>query len=469
MAEEDDVVGGPEINQSQVNQPQVPADTQVTQDESNPPGSEDTGAQATTQDDQRQGWQEDIPPTGLEGGTANANTQSPRTDLDNDQTTATSDTPAPGPSVVHGSVWGATGAVPGGRRRARLPPSLLVELLSDSDSDEEVDSSVFYRGSLNASEGPREERGAEAAQSSLENAAQADGISAYGLGSRDERQSPTEALRATERHEICPECGRAFTTKGGLGHQRKRAHLEAYNADINIERSKARWTRENYIMAKYEAELQRQSIYNINERLAQRFPSRSFDAIKSHRRGQRYRDLVKELLEAAIAAARREALYGPEYIEAEQVQTGETEQDTMTEVEQELFNLTQHPPRRSCQAARLWEITKRYLEGQVVTQQLNDYLRDVFSEDLRGVCRAPQRPQAESRRQRKKREYAETQRLFKKAQTHCARKVLDGAVESGATDPTDFLIGWRQILETHQNATVSPRVDGPQPRLTRRR
>ncbi|KAL1422120.1 hypothetical protein MTO96_022423 [Rhipicephalus appendiculatus] len=68
----------------------------------------------------------------------------------------------------------------------------------------------------------------------------------------------------------------------------------------------------------------------------------------------------------------------------------------------------------------------------------------------RVVQTVPQCPHYKINRQRKKREYAEMEKLFKKAQTRCARNTLDGAAESCVLDPGDFLGGWRQIMETRR-------------------
>ncbi|KAH7933626.1 hypothetical protein HPB49_014444 [Dermacentor silvarum] len=70
----------------------------------------------------------------------------------------------------------------------------------------------------------------------------------------------------------------------------------ASTPDIDIERTKPRWTREEeYLTAIDEIQLKGQMMYNINQRLAQKFTSRTFDSIKSHRRDPDYRRLVDDL------------------------------------------------------------------------------------------------------------------------------------------------------------------------------
>ncbi|KAL1420528.1 hypothetical protein MTO96_000504 [Rhipicephalus appendiculatus] len=191
-----------------------------------------------------------------------------------------------------GAEWSEAGERPSGRRRLRLPPSLLAELLSDTDSEAEIDPAVSYRGFLDSSEGPQGARADMAAQRCLENAAPVDRNCFSGRGSNGAGQSPLSAPGILLPHETCQECGRAFKTKGGLNQHRRHKHL-------------------------------------------------------NHRKH-------------------------------------------------------------------------------------------------------------ESNRRRKKRVYAETQRLFKKAQNRCARKILDGAAKSNVQDPEDFLMAWRRIMEIRPEGTVSP-------------
>lgn len=81
-----------------------------------------------------------------------------------------------------------------------------------------------------------------------------------------------------------------------LSQHRRHAHIEAYNAAIDIERSKPRWTKEEgYLLAVCRVQLQKESVQNINQRLASRILTRTSDGIKSHSRQVCYRNLVKEL------------------------------------------------------------------------------------------------------------------------------------------------------------------------------
>ncbi|KAL3243004.1 hypothetical protein MRX96_020683 [Rhipicephalus microplus] len=176
----------------------------------------------------------------------------------------------PTDSNSQGSIWRGSGVRLRGRQR--LPSGLLSDT---SDSEEDP---AFCRGSSSFSPPSGEIRNTAPAPTAP--------------------FQPLEGSSIVEDSEPkCPECGRLFGSKSGLSQHRRHAHIEAYNADIDVERSKPRWTREEeYLMAIYEVQLLQGKVYNINQRMAKKFPSRTFDGIKSHRRMARYQALVKELL-----------------------------------------------------------------------------------------------------------------------------------------------------------------------------
>ncbi|KAH8038204.1 hypothetical protein HPB51_024977 [Rhipicephalus microplus] len=165
-----------------------------------------------------------------------------------------------------GSDWRSTGARPRGRRI--LPP----DLFSDSESDNGNEEPAFCEGASS-------------------------GTPPLIHSSDDIMMVESNTVLHRERnHYACLECGRSFMSKIGLSQHRRHAHSEAYNADIDIERTRPRWTREEeYLLAAHEVHLLKEGVQNINQRLARRFPTRTFDGIKSHRRQVHYRKLVKDL------------------------------------------------------------------------------------------------------------------------------------------------------------------------------
>ncbi|KAH6920002.1 hypothetical protein HPB50_029010 [Hyalomma asiaticum] len=275
--------------------------------------------------------------------------------------------------------WRSTGARP--RDRRVIPPGLL----SDSDTDEEAP--VSYRVAS-----PEPLHGTAASGDNSSSAA----VSANGMGTpSNDSMSGTAAS-----HFVCQECDRAFGTKIGLSQHRRHAHVDEYNADINVQRCKPRWHKEEeYLMAVYEVELRRQKVYNLNQKLHQKFPMRTFDGIKSHRRDDNYRKLVDELMRRQTQDPGHDDPDGlPDNAEAPR----EDPEVTRAAVCEEMRQLTSKPPPKSYQAARLWELGKRFISGELIYNELNAYLRDCFSVDnVRHVI--PQSHAEESRRRKKKR------------------------------------------------------------------
>ncbi|CAN7951225.1 unnamed protein product [Ixodes pacificus] len=98
---------------------------------------------------------------------------------------------------------------------------------------------------------------------------------------------------------LCPECSRGFATKVGVSLHRRAKHFSEYNAEIDISRVKARWSKEEqFLMARREAQLtQAGQSANMNQKLRDSVAAgRTLEAIKSHRRREDYRKLVREAL-----------------------------------------------------------------------------------------------------------------------------------------------------------------------------
>jgi hypothetical protein len=99
---------------------------------------------------------------------------------------------------------------------------------------------------------------------------------------------------------VCSFCKRAFSTNTGLSVHQRVKHKEAYHlAHQPAPHTKPRWDPEdNIILANAEVSIllgnKQQDKKNINKALASIFPSRSLDAIKSHRKSSLYQQLVKD-------------------------------------------------------------------------------------------------------------------------------------------------------------------------------
>ncbi|KAH8030322.1 hypothetical protein HPB51_006754 [Rhipicephalus microplus] len=138
--------------------------------------------------------------------------------------------------------------------------------------------------------------------------------------------------------------------------------MEEYNADIDVQRVKPRWhSEEEYLMAVYEVQLRQEKVYNLNQRLHQKFPLRSFVAIKSHRRDANYRKLVEDLLRNQ----NRDPAEGGNGNQDEQSGNVDVQDpnpaNKRAETCEEIRKLTFKPPPKSYQACRLWETAKRFL------------------------------------------------------------------------------------------------------------
>lgn len=357
---------------------------------------------------------------------------------------ATSDFPDPGVSAAavvrrpagdtdRLSMWKSTGARPKDLRQ--IPPSLLT----DSESEEDT----TFCGRSSSKTLPGTGPGVMASQRSddgADNSSRAENLAVVDANAIAASGAPTSQCSS---HFACQECNRAFSSKIGLSQHRRHAHVEAYNAEINIDRCKPRWSKEEeYLMAVYEAQLQEKKVYNINQEMAKKFPHRSLDSIKSHRRTQGYKDMVSDI----ISRNRQVIMEEPED-ETDATTATEPSEDQRAAVLDEIRSLVTKPPPRAFQAHRLWEIAKRFIGGEDILVPLNAYLREIFSDDNRPPPRRPQEPENESRRKKKKKAYAMCQRLFKKDRTQCIRNILDETGRSKIANPTAFLEEWKSIME----------------------
>ncbi|KAL1481655.1 hypothetical protein MTO96_034314 [Rhipicephalus appendiculatus] len=74
--------------------------------------------------------------------------------------------------------------------------------------------------------------------------------------------------------------------------------------------------------------------------------------------------------------------------------------DLKKAITEELMMLVTKPPSRVFQAYRLWQISKRFLDGEHVGSYLDSYLMEVFTE-IERAPKSPRVPPTESRRKRK--------------------------------------------------------------------
>ena len=106
----------------------------------------------------------------------------------------------------------------------------------------------------------------------------------------------------------CSLCASGGWSKAvSLSQHMRHMHAEAYNATIEVATTKRRWTKDEVeVLAELEASIPIEDGAYINQILAQRFPSRTYEAIKSHRKRADYRDLVERLRHRGITTRRSE-------------------------------------------------------------------------------------------------------------------------------------------------------------------
>ncbi|CAN7978020.1 unnamed protein product, partial [Ixodes persulcatus] len=256
----------------------------------------------------------------------------------------------------------------------------------------------------------------------------------------------------------CELCFRAFRKKVVLRLHIKAKHAAEYNAKIITQRVKPRWEREEtYLLAK--AEVQLGKILNINQKLHERFPERSFDSIKSHGRrpgGGRAISRSQRRQSRALAEATGRGGSTAAWSEGAQLEEGSTAASSQGAQLQEgegdhrtlsreallraLREAVEKEPPRKFQGQRLWDVAREAISGGDVLRPVNDYIWDVFFLDQRRMPPQGSKPASprESRRRRRRREYARTQELFHKRPADCAREVLDGPAEAGVEDIRGF-------------------------------
>ena len=96
----------------------------------------------------------------------------------------------------------------------------------------------------------------------------------------------------------CGYCQRSFQSSIGLGVHKNSAHPEEYNAETQAKFRpiKVRWTLDDEkLLAWEEVRLARLKVKHINQALWAKFPDRTVEAIKGHRKSDAYRALVSQL------------------------------------------------------------------------------------------------------------------------------------------------------------------------------
>ena len=123
-------------------------------------------------------------------------------------------------------------------------------------------------------------------------------LSQDGEPKADDETSSNVSSQAKEEPKLlyCRLCASGGWTKSvSLSQHMRRMHPTEYNASIEVPTVKRRWTDdETQILAQLEASIPSSDGLFMNQMLASKFPSRTFEAIKSHRKKEDYRALVEQ-------------------------------------------------------------------------------------------------------------------------------------------------------------------------------
>lgn len=283
--------------------------------------------------------------------------------------------------------------------------------------------------------------------------------------------------RSTQEIFRCETCTREFQTKQGLGLHVVRAHPVEANRAINVERVKARWSAEEVrLMARAEAAATSAGgIVFMNQHLFDKFPQRSLEAIKGKRRQGAYKEMVRVFCQEIQSRIEIDdgTEAGPTMIGVEAVPTTmETtnimdpsalrpapEQSTQRLLDTINQLIGQSTAIHSYQAETLAGIARdALLEGVVDVHAIERWLGSIFPPP---VVRPPQRvstrkrnppTKRENREQRRKREFAHVQSLYKKNKKTCLAHVLGSGSGRERPSADAFCDYWRPIMEASSGA-----------------
>lgn len=258
---------------------------------------------------------------------------------------------------------------------------------------------------------------------------------------------------STNQQGECRYCGRQFTTRIKLGQHMKADHIIQWNDDINVERVKPRWlAEEGRLMAAEEARILAEAsannirVMNMNQRLNAKFPERSNDAIKCHRKDPNYRQLVSD--------ASRELIIG-EYERAigNDVTPSEVQEDLEIALRNAITsNIQAFEGNQPHSTRTLIAIAHDVLGGQECGGRLSRWIGQRFP--IAVLPKGPRIQKAKEysggRRERRRQHYAEVQKMYKKDYGAAARAVLVDTNNARVVHPTtaDMFGFWKEVYET---------------------
>lgn len=248
-------------------------------------------------------------------------------------------------------------------------------------------------------------------------------------------------------------CGRSFTTKNGLGVHRRRVHPVEYNDAIVVDRSKRRWSEEEWKrMAKEEAQATGRVRY-MNQHLLGQFPQRTLEAIKGQRRSEEYKRYVEAYI---VALDEPEVEAGEQVAMNEQVNDNYSEEPLLEAIREGIASLAGNRLNRTQALITLAE--RASMNESLPDNELYKWLKANFKH-----CKMPRGPQyngqritEQNKQKRRRQEYAVVQKLYKKDFRSAVEMVLSGEDEEVTMPPveqvTDF---WKGMFEDNSEVLGS--------------
>lgn len=239
---------------------------------------------------------------------------------------------------------------------------------------------------------------------------------------------------------------RPFTSKRGLGQHMRLKHVEEYNRQINVERTKYRWTTEEEDrMACEEAKASRDKVRYMNQHMLSKFPNRTLEAVKAKRKSDTYKQKVVDasarLSEAparAMVQAQDVEVNRDEEPEDAQVQapvtpvvSNEAEPDDtyVQALKKQIQDLCSELIRNKLLSTQqLLTIAQQVLNGETLEEgTLSKWLKTTFkhAKPPKGLFYKTQKPaEASSRKKLRRQEYAIIQKLYRNNFSRAAQRVL---------------------------------------------
>jgi len=244
----------------------------------------------------------------------------------------------------------------------------------------------------------------------------------------------------------CTECSKSYRTSRGLGQHMRHAHPVAHNANVDVVRIKARWSDEEArLLIQEEARLTLAGPNrNINQLLHAKFPARTLEGIKGRRRNADHK--MQVVLEV-------DALRSPRTEEATTRPSGGNEsigtrEELALAVCEDLESLSGE---NRWGAHTLKQAVQAFLEGDTDENHLLAWLQTVIpprthrSTPIPGVSKT----NPPNGRERRRRCYARTQKLWKKNRGAAVKEILSSPEESACVPPVEAMFKtWSEILET---------------------